>query len=113
MFIFSKNVRFSQICSCFQILFRRAFKATTFFLGSCKQLRVQGRPGPDFAHLPGAAFALREGRLRGVLPRRLVDAERVGEDRVHGRHVSGGEGHAVPDQRRPRTGRAAAVTGKE
>lgn len=44
---------------------------------------------------PGAGLALREGRLRGV-PRRLVGAERVGEDRVHGRHVAGGEGHAVP-----------------
>ena len=43
MFIFSKNVRFSQICSCFQILFRSFRKLFVFsiFFAGCSQLSIR------------------------------------------------------------------------
>jgi hypothetical protein len=41
---------------------------------------------------PRAGLALRESRLRRT-SRRLVGAERVDENGVHGRHIAGGESH--------------------
>jgi len=42
-----------------------------------------------------AGLALRESCLRRA-PRRLVGAERIDEDGVHGGHIAGGERHLAP-----------------